>query len=650
MRPRNLHLGRTGPPFSGPKVGKPGIVSSVTRPIRVLATGFGTLPGSNAHASALTSLVQGLRAEVDLVTLRAPEQAHQGRVGDARLFRVRAVGTAVERRQVFARAVRRQLEAEHYDLVHVRGADEGALVLPLLASLGFRFVYEVATFPEPDEPREVWNEWRAKHDACLAAADLILTPSSAGAETLALEGHGEKTSVVWPGVDIVEFDHWSSAPSSTLRLLYLGNLESDRDTETVLNAVRELAQTRRLRVLLAGDPEDERRVRATERIIKLGLGEVVTVKPQPSEAQLSKFIAAADIALVPASPTERYEDHADVPEPLLAHLACRRPVVAAGLPAIGEIVRDEQDGLLYLPGDVPSLVEAIRQLADDPKLAEDLAYQGYLRVRETFSSARRARRLAAVYEKLVPGSQEVDAWDDAFGLSETRSGLAALETHQRQDDEELPAPPGFRAPSDVPAAAQEPYPLAPLGRPSLGDAALAVEVSDDFGGPVHTGGYEEADILFQRPEFEARGDDAPLADATTLEPTSPFDQAGPADHHSPFADAAPLDEIDTSGEPTATRFPAPGLYLGGAAGPPRADAPPPRDSFAEGARASTPSSFRTEGTGSDSGFLALQTPVFTRAELEGASELADDTTDIAALEAEKRPGPEPLDELDTDAR
>lgn len=549
--------------------------------IRVLATGFGTLPGSNGHASALTSLVEGLRGEVDLVTLRAPEQSHQGRVAESRLFRVRATGKAYERRAAFARSVRRQLEAEHYDLVHVRGADEGGAILPLKDSLGFRLIYEIATFPEPDEPRDVWDQWRERHEECLLRADLVLTPSAAGADMLGVEGHGGKTAVVSPGVDIGEYDFWPTGKSSVLRLLYLGNLEADRDLETVLAAVRELSEERALRVLLAGDPDDGRRIRMSERIVKLGVADVVTVKAQPPEPQLRKFIAAADIALVPASPTERYEDHADIPEPLLVHLACRRPVIAAGLPAIGEVVRDEQDGLLYLPGDVHSLVEAIRQYADDPKLADDLAYGGYLRARDTFSSAARARRLAEVYEMLVPGSQQFDAWDEAFA-ADLPSGLADLET---QHADELDSP-GFSADSFQ----QQTFasPSAPSG----------------FG----EGGFEEADILFS----------ASAPDEPELPPAT---DAGIYER--------PREAI-TAARRGGTR---------------EIVAPASSDSLES-------LDLAPESTGSDSELLALATPVLERDKIAQQENLAESTTDVASVAAveSKRPGPEPLDDLDTDAR
>lgn len=386
----------------------------VSERLKVLVTAFGTVPGPNAHSNALLGMAQALRGDLDLVSLKTPALAHQSRVGPARLFRVRVSGSADEKKASFGRAVRRQLEAEEYDVVHVRGATEGREALRLRDAMGFRFVYEVASFPDESEGPEAEKRWNEAHLACLEGADLILVGAEAAARALGERGFAGKVAVVAPGVNVDTYDWWPSSNDPTLRVLYLGPFTQDRDIPTVLAGLRTAAQRVPVRALMAGDPVTERR-RALRRLVEaFGLSEQITVRGEPRAVAIPSIIAACDVAVVSASWTPRFQELGDLPEPLLEYLACGRPVVAAGVPAVSEVVRDEVEGLLYVPGDETSLADALVSLATDRAMAGRLTEAGYARVRQRFSSGARRRRMAEVYEMLVPGSQSYDAWLEGF--------------------------------------------------------------------------------------------------------------------------------------------------------------------------------------------------------------------------------------------
>lgn len=107
------------------------------------------------------------------------------------------------------------------------------------------------------------------------------------------------------------------------------------------------------------------------------------------------------------------------------------------------MLRDEQEGLLYPPGDEAALAEAVLEMLRDAALAERLTEQGYRRVRELFSSGARRRRISEVYERLVPGSQATDPWEDGFGEDETGELVEAvsasdLEGHTMPPEEAVP--------------------------------------------------------------------------------------------------------------------------------------------------------------------------------------------------------------------
>jgi glycosyltransferase involved in cell wall biosynthesis len=386
--------------------------------IRVLVTAFANVPGSSPHSAALMAMIASVRADIDMVTVKTETSSHVERIGDARMFRV-PVGDQgpLEQRVVFDRAVGRQLEAETYDVVHVRGPFEGSLAADRKSTYGFQLVYEMGTFPDEALGAEVEKRWAEAHDRCLEAADLVLVPTEAARRGVSERVAADRVLVLPPGVDVGAYDWRPRAQAKVPRLLYLGTFTADRDVATVLGAVKRISSTRQVRALIAGETNRGRRERVRQMVDAFGLREVVDVRGEP--AAIASVIAGADVCIAPASEAPRFQVLGDLPQPLLEYLACHRPVVAAGVPGVAEVLRDEQEGLLYPPGDEAALAEAVLEMLRDATLAERLTEQGYRRVRELFSSGARRRRIGEVYERLMPGSQATDPWEDGFGEDET---------------------------------------------------------------------------------------------------------------------------------------------------------------------------------------------------------------------------------------
>ena len=394
--------------------------------IRALVTAFAAVPSSSPHAAAVLGLRAALHADLDLVTVKMPEQAHLETLDGGRLMRVPVGdGTPAEQRGIFGRAVGRQLATEHYDVVHARGALEGEMAARRRIRGGFRFIYETASFPDEAEGPAAEASWNHAHRFCLEEADLILVPSDAAARGLGERGYAGKTAVIPPGVDVNTYDWWPSAPASPARLLYLGAFSADRDLDTLLRAVRRVRARMPLRMLVAGEPDEAARGRLRSMVEAFDVADIVTVRGEPGPEALSAIIAATDACVAPAAATPRYHEHGDVPQPLLEYFACRRPVIAAGVPGVAEVLRDEREGLLYTPGDETSLADAISTMLQDRQLAATYAEAAYRRARDVFSEGARRRRMAEVYEMLVPGSQSYDAW--AAGFAEETTGQLLFE-------------------------------------------------------------------------------------------------------------------------------------------------------------------------------------------------------------------------------
>jgi glycosyltransferase involved in cell wall biosynthesis len=76
------------------------------------------------------------------------------------------------------------------------------------------------------------------------------------------------------------------------------------------------------------------------------------------------------------------------------------PVIAADLPALSEIILNQETGLLFRPGDSQHLSEVISRLLQDEKLRQQLASQGIDRIKKEFSPENHLKKTIAVYEEL----------------------------------------------------------------------------------------------------------------------------------------------------------------------------------------------------------------------------------------------------------
>jgi glycosyltransferase involved in cell wall biosynthesis len=85
---------------------------------------------------------------------------------------------------------------------------------------------------------------------------------------------------------------------------------------------------------------------------------------------------------------------------LLEAMAAARPVVASGISAIPEVVRDGETGLLVPPRDPQAFADAVVRLGD-PVLRERLGAAGRQRASDAFAPARMVERTLALYDKVA---------------------------------------------------------------------------------------------------------------------------------------------------------------------------------------------------------------------------------------------------------
>ncbi len=250
---------------------------------------------------------------------------------------------------------------------------------------------ELATWKKP---RHVWLQRRAN-----AFTDAIVANSRAAAEFAAAQEGSPPSSytVIHNAVDCPAGE--SAAADARLELTIprasplvgmVANFSPDKDHELFIamaEAVR--AQRPDAHFVLIGD--GPRRASIQRFAVHRGLGDVIrfTGVREP----LRPYYEAMDVAVL----TSRTEG---LPNVVLEAMACGRPVVAASVGGVPELVSDGVTGRLAASREPADFASAVLELLDHPENAARMGRQAALYAREWFSPEAMVRAYRTLYLRL----------------------------------------------------------------------------------------------------------------------------------------------------------------------------------------------------------------------------------------------------------
>lgn len=188
----------------------------------------------------------------------------------------------------------------------------------------------------------------------------------------------------------------SAVPDS---LLFVGRLAEKKGVNVLLSALPELIRDfPKLRLSIVGGGTEEPGLRR----LADGLGitsQVEFVGPVPNQELPERYRRAAIVAF--PSVVTSYGDQEGLGLVPVEALACGCAVVASDLPAIHDVIRSGETGLLAQAGDHAALAAALRALLKDPALRHRLATQGRAYVQEHFDWSVIAERHAALFREMA---------------------------------------------------------------------------------------------------------------------------------------------------------------------------------------------------------------------------------------------------------
>lgn len=181
-------------------------------------------------------------------------------------------------------------------------------------------------------------------------------------------------------------------------LLYAGLHGLAQGLEHVLAAAEELAHDEGYRFVFIGDGPNKQKL--VLKANKDGISNVSFLDSLPS-AQMPKLLAAADLVVVPLG----LHIPGAVPSKLYEAMASGRPIVLVASGEAAEVVLRHKAGIVVAPGQVPSLVRAIREMRTDQKLALTLSRNARLAAIEHFDRTKIGKSFIRYLESWGPDWQ-----------------------------------------------------------------------------------------------------------------------------------------------------------------------------------------------------------------------------------------------------
>jgi glycosyltransferase involved in cell wall biosynthesis len=316
--------------------------------------------------------------------------------------------------------LKRTLQSLQPDLVHVNQpiAESVQLGVQAAASLGLPIVTTVHQYKSVrvrghklGRLRDRIINWHYRH------VRAISLPAGLAARVLEQQYSRTrgKTCVVPPAIDVEHFDPDRVAhltPQWRVRLDPTGEkrpvgviarLSKEKGHRNLLAVWPQIHQkVPNAQLILAGDGPDRPIIEALCRDLRIE--DSVTLLGHVAPQDIPALLTALDVVVQPSV-------HECLPLAMLEAMVMGRPMIAAAVDAIPDVLTHEYAGLLVPPNDSAALVEAVVRLLRDSALAATLGRQARQVVLERFTPAVQTREVLNLYQRVLSVPERSDEFD-----------------------------------------------------------------------------------------------------------------------------------------------------------------------------------------------------------------------------------------------
>ena len=390
------------------------------RSLSVLYAAFDVVPSPKGASIHISQFAHGLtQAGFDVTLLTAGDGClpETDTCMGAHVCRVASSEPNFLRRALdFGEAVRTHVleEGRRYDIAHFRSVWSGIHLVDVQSQGGYRTLFEVNGlpsielkyhFPElagsPTLDKIKRQEW-----ITLRRADHVICPSAVTAAYVTSLGvSSDRVTVIPNGIDPNLFAPQPTTLADPHRLLYVGTLAAWQGLEVLLEAMPLILEKRTVQLQVVGKGRKCRRKALLKYIQKHGLEPHVLLEEAYPHHTIPELINQASVCLAPLAYNDRNVTQGCCPIKVLEYAACGRPVVAANLPVVRELVREGTEAWLFNPDDPADLARCVLSALANGERAQAMADALSRRIRQQYTWRSAQKQLIRVYRKLLSESQ-----------------------------------------------------------------------------------------------------------------------------------------------------------------------------------------------------------------------------------------------------
>jgi glycosyltransferase involved in cell wall biosynthesis len=203
-----------------------------------------------------------------------------------------------------------------------------------------------------------------------------------------------KSRTVYNGVSLTEFDIVQESYNHPKPyLLGIGRVVKQKGFDILIDAYSKIAKeiSDLPDLIIAGDGSERESLQ--QQIESINLANQIHLIGRADRQLAVKLFKGCECFVLPS----RHEPQGIVS---LEAMACSKPVIAARVGGVPEIVLENEIGLLFNGSDSDSLAEALKSLLSDPKKAQELGQAGRKRVEEHFTWQVIADQYSEIYKNI----------------------------------------------------------------------------------------------------------------------------------------------------------------------------------------------------------------------------------------------------------
>ncbi|MDB9306202.1 MULTISPECIES: glycosyltransferase family 4 protein [Cyanophyceae] len=386
--------------------------------------------GAAIHIAAFSQSLAAAFGHIQLVTVSPTTEQIENHELFPQVMQIMlpAVGrNLISRVLYFQNLLRGWLQNRHFAAIHIRSIYEGFVIALNKKQYCDQLIFEVNGLPSIElkyrypgvvEDRELLHKLNSQEQICLAAADLIITPSHVTAAYLqSRDVPANKIRVIPNGVDLdvftynhncgsdtlaakINYTEQAFTPAEVIKMIYFGTLSPWQGVNLAIEALELINKDVPAYLTVIGQAKDDQIKKLQQLALKLGIVDKLTILEPISQTQLVEHIHASDIILAPLMPSDRNLLQGCCPLKILEGMATGVPVIASDLPVVRELGEDSEHFLLVKPGSAKAIKDAVLQLHHHPELATKLAQNARQRIEKYYTWKLAGEALTAAYAQL----------------------------------------------------------------------------------------------------------------------------------------------------------------------------------------------------------------------------------------------------------